>query len=74
MPDSMPAVFPSSAVRYMVEVRMPPIPAVIASMDTDKTNCRRPIPAAPICPDKYTWKPMDTMRRARLAPVSSRAL
>ena len=44
----------SSAVRYMVEVRMPPMPAVIASMPTDSTNCNRPTPAGPIRPETYT--------------------
>ena len=44
----------TSAHRYMVAVRMPPIPTVRAREPTDKTSCSRPIPAAPILPERYT--------------------
>ena len=41
--------FPSSsAVRYMVAVRMPPMPATMERLPTDITSCKRPIPAAPM--------------------------
>ena len=47
--------FPSSsAVRYMVAVRMPAIPATIAMLPTDSVSCSRPMPAAPIREERYT--------------------
>lgn len=64
----------SSAVRYMVAVRIPAMPAVIARLPTESTNCRRPIPAAPIRPERNTWKDVETIRSSKLTPVSIRAL
>ena len=47
--------FPSSsAVRYMVAVRIPAIPATMERLLTDMTSCNSPTPAAPIRLDIYT--------------------
>ena len=40
----------SSAVRYMVAVRIPAMPAVMDSPPTESTSCSSPTPAAPIWP------------------------
>ena len=44
----------SPAVRYMVAVRMPPIPATMARFPTDRVSCSSPMPSAPILRDRYT--------------------
>ena len=45
--------FPSSsAVRYMVAVRMPAMPATMLRLPTDSTSCSSPIPAAPMQRDR----------------------
>ena len=43
-----------SAVKYIVAVRMPAIPATNAMEPTLITSCKRPMPSAPIREDKYT--------------------
>ena len=42
----------SSAVRYMVAVRMPPMPATMARLPTLMVNCSNPMPAAPMTADR----------------------
>ena len=64
----------SSAVRYMVAVRMPAIPATMDRLLTDMTSCRRPTPEAPIRPEIYTWNEVPAIRSSRLTAVSSNAL
>jgi hypothetical protein len=58
----------------MAAVRIPAIPKVMLRLPTDKTNCRSPIPAAPILPERNTWKDVETIRSNRLTPVSINAL
>ena len=63
----------SSAVRYMVAVRIPAMPATMARFPKDSTSCNSPIPAAPMWRDRYTWKEVPTIRSSRFTPVSSSA-
>ena len=59
-PDKTHRVFPgrpwpsSSAVKYIVAVRMPAIPATKAMPPTLRTSCNSPMPSAPIREDRNT--------------------
>jgi hypothetical protein len=44
----------ASAVRYIVPVLIPAIPAIMERLPTLMTNCKKPIPEAPIRPERYT--------------------